>query len=129
MSKPAAFGLFQLVWHFSNWFGIFCSLGPDNSAANRLKWKKSIPIVCWNVARDGLNFFESQLKVNDIRFEAIHSFRGSLMVLGVVGQVWGVVGQVWGVVGQFLGVVQAHNQRGDNWAIVPPEIFKNECIY
>jgi len=37
MSKPTAFDLFQLVWHFLKrfgifykWFGIFCSLGPGN---------------------------------------------------------------------------------------------------
>jgi len=32
MSKPTAFGLFQLVWHFLKGFGIFCSLGPGNRA-------------------------------------------------------------------------------------------------
>jgi len=36
-SKPTAFSLFQLVWHFLKrfdlfykWLGIFCSLGPGN---------------------------------------------------------------------------------------------------
>jgi len=37
ISKPTAFSLFQLVWHFLKrfgifyeWFGIFCSLEPGN---------------------------------------------------------------------------------------------------
>jgi len=42
MSKPKAFSLFQLVWHFLKqfsifykWFGIFCSLGSGNSGGYR----------------------------------------------------------------------------------------------
>jgi len=56
ISKPTAFSLFQLVWHFSGlaffckWFGNFCSLGPGHPG---FEW-----VVLWSylyIAQVGLH--------------------------------------------------------------------------